>query len=143
MYYLGHKEVEVSALQGATLTNIIKDDKEESLTFIAEDGREWKMHHDQDCCESVTIDDIVGDLEDLLNTPIILAEECSNEAPETSKDSKYPDDSFTWTFYRFRTIKGTVVIKWYGSSNGYYSESVSFMELPGKEKNNESTIKTN
>lgn len=37
------------------------------------------------------------------------------------------EDSWTWTFYRFATVKGTVTVGWYGSSNGCYSERVSFV----------------
>lgn len=112
---------------GVTFTKIEKDEANETLLFTASDCRRWLMGHGQDCCESVTIDDIVGDLEDLTNSPILVAEECSNEAPETAK-GEY-DNSFTWTFYRFRTNKGTVTIKWYGCSNGYYSEAVDIIEL--------------
>jgi hypothetical protein len=50
----------------------------------------------------------------------VEAEEVSNYEGEDTGD-----ESYTWTFYRFRTLKGSVSVRWYGSSNGYYSESVS------------------
>ena len=124
-------EDEVSILTGLTLTKVEnKDDIE--LIFNSSDGRKFLMFHEQDCCERVSIDDINGNLADLENTPIILAEEVANDFPKKTLDcdeSFTCDDSFTWTFYRFRTIKGTVCIKWYGTSNGYYSTRVSFEEI--------------
>ena len=103
----------------------------ENIVFIRADGTRASFYHDQDCCECVQIDDIVGDLEDLIKSPILMAEEVSNvDNHEGSVGFDY--DSFTWTFYKFATIKGYVTVKWLGYSNGYYSERVSFYD--SKEK---------
>ena len=72
--------------------------------------------------------DIVGDLGDLIGNPILMAEEVTNKQDVNPEGVKIPEyqDSFTWTFYKLATIKGSVTLSWYGESNGYYNESVSF-----------------
>ena len=71
--------------------------------------------------------DIAGDLNDLIGTPLLLVEEVTNENenPDGVEAPEY-QESFTWTFYKLATIKGSVTLSWYGESNGYYNESVSF-----------------
>ena len=91
------------------------------MVFVAEDGRRFIFGHMQDCCETVYINDIVGDLNDLVGKPLLRAEEESNV--DLPAPSKYAD-SYTWTFYKFATRKGYVDVRWLGESNGYYSESV-------------------
>lgn len=106
---------------------------EDEVLFILDDDHGYRMYHSQDCCETVSLAEIIGDLSDLVGVPIALAEESSSDedapAPEGGeKDCGNPDfgpcKSHTWTFYRFATSKGPVVFRWHGSSNGYYSESV-------------------
>lgn len=115
-----------SDLAGVTLVKV-ENKGDESLELTAADGRSFSLYHSQDCCESVSIEDIAGDLNDLIGSPIVFAEEStsSENPPDIKKDYQ---DSFTWTFYRLGTVKGTVVVRWYGESNGYYSESVDFVE---------------
>lgn len=113
----------IEILKGKIITEI--DNSVDEIRFTDSDGKVYLMYHDQDCCELVTIDDIVGDLNDLLNSPILEAEVVSND--EGPKNAEY-DESYTWTFYKIGTIKGNVTIKWYGTSNGYYSEYVTFEE---------------
>lgn len=65
----------------------------------------------------------------MIGSLILLAEEVtSNENPDDYK-SEWDQESFTWTFYKLSTIKGSVTIRWYGESNGYYWESVDFEEI--------------
>ena len=122
------QDARVEDLLGKTLVSVeqVGVDK---IIFTTTEGEKYKMCHFQDCCESVTIEDIVGDLADLVGEPILLAEEVtSRENPEDAAAAtvEHQDDSFTWTFYKFATRKGYVDIRWYGKSNGYYSEEVSF-----------------
>lgn len=122
---MNNKEAKFSDLTGKTLTEIVRVNDDE-LIFHCNDGTSYSMYHDQGCCESVTIDDIVGELSDLLETPVLIASEETNSNHPVQDDS---DESFTWTFFKISTIKGHVTIKWYGQSNGYYSESVDFKML--------------
>lgn len=109
----------------------IEGDKVEEIIFVCEDGTKYKMYHRQECCEGVTVEDIVGDLNDLIGKKILKAVEViSGENPEGVDVSDRYQDSFTWTFYHITSEKGDdVTIRWYGESNGYYSESVDFVKL--------------
>lgn len=118
---------DISDLKGKTLVEITGAEVgSEEIIFTTSEGKKYKMWYEPDCCASCNIDDICGEIETLLNTPIIEAYESSNHSDPPKKDSYGSDPSYTWTFYVIRTNLGTVTIKWYGSSNGYYSESVSF-----------------
>lgn len=114
----------ITDLIGQTVVKINNEAQyNDQLEFVLENGQVFVWYHEQDCCESVEIGDIVGDLNDLIGSPILRAEERSEQGPE----EKY--SSSTWTFYEFATIKGSVTIRWIGESNGYYSESVDLMVL--------------
>jgi hypothetical protein len=109
----------------------VRNDGDDRIVFRTNDNEEIIMYHSSDCCESVYIEDINGDLDILVGEPILHAEESVsvNEWPTGIPTPEWVDDSYTWTFYRISTIKGTVVIRWFGSSNGYYSESVSIVQV--------------
>ena len=119
-----NKVQDISELVGKLFTKVELSDEEDMIRFYLDDDKFYEMFHSQDCCESVIVDDIEGDFQDLVNSPILQAEESTNSEDKMGKDSYGYENSFTWTFYRFATIKGYVTIKWYGTSNGYYSESI-------------------
>jgi len=116
--------VDFESLLGKVLKEVDVVDND-MIKFVTVDGEVYNMYHSQDCCECVSIESVVGDVQDLIGVPLLVAEESSSgENPEGAEVSEY-QDSFTWTFYKLATIKGYVDIRWYGESNGYYSESVS------------------
>src|SRR6185312_1771333 len=124
------REANFSELIGKTLTEVegFSTDSGE-IYFTCSDGKKYKMYHCRNCCESVYIESIDGDVNDLIGHPILLASEEENHENPPELEEEDRSDSFTWTFYKLSTIKGSVTIRWYGASNGYYSESVDFEEV--------------
>lgn len=112
---------EFSELKGKTILAVLRQGDEE-LHFHVEGGV-YRMYHHQSCCENVEIEDINGDLNTLVGSPVLFAEESSHHAEEG-----YNSD--TWTFYKLATVKGWVDIRWHGSSNGCYSEEVDIEFIP-------------
>lgn len=117
----------ITELEGKTMSKV-EDIRSKILRFtvagdvVDEPSEIYEFYHDQDCCESVYIEDIEGNLSDLVGLRLELAEKTEKECEECS-------ESGTWTFYRFRTVKGSVTVRWLGESNGYYSESVSLRRV--------------
>ena len=121
-------KVGISILVGKTLV-AVEDCVEESFSimFVTDSGERFKLYHEQDCCESVFVEDVCGDISDLTGSPIVVAEEVSSDYSDTELENR--DYSYTWTFYKIDTQKGGVTIRWFGSSNGYYSERASFIQV--------------
>lgn len=106
------------------------EDGSTSIGIEVEDAsgnsRTMLFEHIQDCCESVLVEDVVGDPSDLVGEVLLLADEVTNA--DDPPGWREPDwsESYTWTYYRFASRHGFVDVRWYGTSNGYYSESVDW-----------------
>ena len=93
---------------------------DQAVHFSFADAPPLLLYHDQDCCESVWLEAVVGEVKDLLGSPLLVAEE-RTQYYDASPDS-YGD--LEYTFYEFATVKGSLNLCWRGESNGYYSTSV-------------------
>jgi hypothetical protein len=100
--------------------------KSDEIVFFCSDGSMYRMYYDPDCCASCYIEDVNGDLSELEGEVLLSAYESTNSDDPPLYEG---EESYTWTFYVLRNAKTTVTIRWYGSSNGYYSESASFEKL--------------
>jgi hypothetical protein len=110
----------LALMKGKTFVKVEGSVGSGEMLFVTAEGERFLFGHYQDCCESVDINDIVGDLQDLVGEPLLIAEEVKGA---TEPDEEHYE-SYTYTFYKFATRKGYVDVRWLGESNGYYSESV-------------------
>jgi hypothetical protein len=102
---------------------------DETITFKTAAGLTYQLYHEQDCCETVTVEDVVGDLQALVGNLLVMAAVETNRIEPPSR-SGTGEDSYTWTFYKLADDKGNyVTIRWFGESNGYYSERVTFAQV--------------
>lgn len=112
---------QIEDMVGQVFDSVLKSEDDDELHFI-NSSHFYVFYHDQDCCESVWIESIDGDLADLQAEPLLMAEEVIHYGETDDYES------CTYTFYKFATIKGSVTVRWNGVSNGYYSESVDFCD---------------
>jgi hypothetical protein len=113
-------ELDFSYLTGLTLNKILYDKGYNDQIFFFTSGGTFVLRNNQECCESVSISDVVGNPDDLRDVFITEAESVSSTEEETE------NSSCMCTFYKIVTPQGDLTISWFGQSNGYYSEAVSF-----------------
>lgn len=119
------EKIKIKDFKDKIFTDIVRSESNSTLTFYSGTDVIYEMYHEQDCCEGVWLEDICGDLDDLLGLPILEAFEKTNHDNPLSDG----DECHTWTFYTLVTMKGTVTLRWYGTSNGYYSEQVDIRKV--------------
>lgn len=95
----------------------------DEIVFETECGEKYRMYHDQDCCENVSVEDICGDIEDLIGETILKAYSSTREGED------YEDEVEKWTFYHIVTNKTSITIRWYGSTDSCYSIDVEFERM--------------
>ena len=120
------EKVEFKELVGKTFTHVTGCHKD-SEEIVFETEKEWyKLGTTYDCCASICVASFDGDVEDLIDTPIL---EATCEFSELSKQEYEANDNYAkpyWCFYKLKTIKGYVTIRWIEDNNGFYSVDVEF-----------------
>lgn len=87
------------------------------VVFHLDDGVRVRMRPDENWDTSISLEDVAGDIEDLIGT-VTLSEVIIND--QSNRHGKE-----AWTFYRLATKAGLVVFRWYGVAGAYYSVDVN------------------
>ncbi len=121
---LERSRVKFDVLVGEVLDAVDIDREKDQILLTTRSGRQFLIYHEQKCCETVEISGQDGSFIRLVGKPIVEAREI---AIDTTKDDSYGTE--TTTTLIFRVDGETVISRWVGDSNGYYSESVDIAEL--------------
>ncbi len=121
--------IDIKILIGKKFSQIFKIRNDIGLLFIEDYYQSpssiYLLKGDEDCCNDVYIESIDGDINDLVDSIIVEAsEESNNDSPATDR----AQEEYLWTFYKIRSEKGYVTIRFFGTSNGYYSENATLYE---------------
>lgn len=105
--------MDIQILVGKTVTKINADDE----TDIECGSEKFRIYHEQDCCESVTLVRKDG----IPEVPFTILEVGTGGTYDSDDDGVSETNEFT-----FVTDKGIFNLVWQGYSNGYYGTSVAF-----------------
>ena len=122
-----YEELDVSVMLGETLVNAERVGNER-LYFTTASGKKYLMHHKKRRGEVEYIRSIAGDIGNIVEEPLLIAEEVPSE-DTPPEEFVQGDDCYIWTFYKFATRKGCVTVHWYGGSHGPDSKRVSFIQV--------------
>lgn len=107
-----------SLFEGKTITQVTGACQGSTLVlFYLDDGTRVRMTPEYEDYSIVSIEEVVGDIEDLIGTVKQARMACGSLL-----DAK--EGRELWTFYRISTEKGLVTFRWCGASDGYYSVEV-------------------
>lgn len=121
-----------STLKGKTLTGIyFHPEYQDRILITVDEDISYFLYHYQDCCESVYIESISG-ITGKYGEEILEAVESCRKDPHANACRKDPcaNESGTFSFYYLKTNTQDICLRWYGTSNGYYSEKVSLYLIP-------------
>ena len=100
-----------------------------AVLFTNNIDEHYAMYHEQDCCETVEVDGIYGDLVGIKGNNVVSCDRMTFSGPNHTEKRGYYEESVTVSIYKIVYRGGEMTIKWYGESNGYYDESVGFRTM--------------
>lgn len=112
---------DLKEMKGARIKDIRgleKESPEVVIELLHPTVKEIVFHHEQDCCESVFLEDFEISSKSIIGGIIIDAREESSSIVEPGSSD------ITWTFYHIDTDKGSLFLRWCGESNTFYSTAV-------------------
>ena len=113
-----------SDLIGKVIYRIEYREEDEELWIHCMDESRYVMGHDQDCCETVTLENPAQDLSSIVGSPVLVA-----EAREVTLEYEEYRSLNELTFYHLSTRKASIVLRWYGESDGAYAVGVGFWKV--------------
>lgn len=110
-----------------SVTGLSDSKFDDEVVFNFTDGSTFRLYHPQDCCESVYLEDCEGKVSaDFEGGTLLEFEKATQDDPSTEGWGSVRQ----WTFYKIRTTKQDLTLRWIGESNGYYSVEVECEYTP-------------
>jgi hypothetical protein len=117
--YTRSKTIDFASLKGLVPKSV--EVTEWKITLHLDNEVNVTLGHSE-AMSSVSIESIVGDINDLVGEEILMAEESKKSTEGNVEDN---NNAEFWTFYKLATRKGFIDIRFYG--DGYYADSADTM----------------